>query len=182
MTIQSKSRKGGVLMGLDRHLAELVDILKMEIRSFNSVMELLILEEKCLVSCDTPGLADVTERQGDVLSSVACLEKSRLDVLQKIKRETGRNGLTIDDLAKLAAGDIRKELVEAGKILAYIYEDMKRKKVSNNLLIRQGIMMVENDIRLIMNVCGGKDGKLDIYSPGPEKTTRRGGMYIDGTV
>ena len=77
-------------MGLDRHISELVDILKMEIRSFNTINELLILEEKALISCDSPALADITGRQGDVLSSVACLEKSRLEVIEHIALETGR--------------------------------------------------------------------------------------------
>lgn len=171
-------------MGLDRHISELVDILKMEIRSFNTINELLILEEKALVSCDSATLADITGRQADVLSSVACLEKSRLEILDRIAWETGREtrDLNITGLTKLASAELRKELVDAGKILSSIYDDMKRRKASNTLLIRQGIVLVENDIRLLLNIRSHGEGKAALYSPGQPNPPRPGGAFFDGTM
>ena len=184
MTIQSKKRKGNTFVGLDRHIAELIDILKMEIRSFNIINELLILEEKAHVSCDSAALADITGRQGDVLSSVACLEKSRMEILGRIAWDTGREirDLDVTGLAKLAMAELRKELLESGKILSTIYADIKRRKAANSLLIRQGIIMVENDIRLLLNIRARGDGKAALYSPGQPPPSRLGGVYFDGTM
>ena len=53
MTIPMRKRKGESLMGVERYVTELTDVLKMEVRSFNAVIELLILEEKSLVAFDT---------------------------------------------------------------------------------------------------------------------------------
>jgi flagellar biosynthesis/type III secretory pathway chaperone len=171
-------------MGIDRQISELVDILKMEIRSFNSINELLILEEKALISCDSAAIADLTGRLGDVLSSVACLEKSRLEVLERIAAETGREAreLNVSMMAKLASADIRKDLVESGKILSAIYEDIKRRKSANTLLIRQGIVMVENDIRLMLNTRAQIGDKSALYSSGQAPLPSPGGVYFDGTM
>jgi len=170
-------------MDAERYLAELVDVLKMEVRSFNAVIELLILEEKSLVAFDTASLAEVIDRQGDILSSIACLEKSRIALLEKIARETGRNtgDLTLSELAGMVEGPLRSELLETGDVLGYIYEDMKRKKIANTLLIRQGIMMVESDIRLLLRAVGGDRGKPAVYTRGRDGWIT-GGIRIDGKL
>lgn len=184
MTIQSKRAKGIVRMGLDRHISTLLDILKMEIRSFNAIMELLILEERSLVACDSPGLAEVVERQSDLLTSIACLEKSRLEVLERIAGEIGRDvgELTISRLARLAGEPWRKELHETAEILSHVYDDMRRKKTSNTLLIRQGIVMVENDIRVILKACGRGGGKRPVYTASAGRDDISGSVYLDGKI
>lgn len=173
-----------MFVGLDRHIAELVDILRIEIRSFNTINELLILEEKALVSCDSAAITNLIERQGDVLSSVACLEKSRQEVLDRIAWETGRDArdLNITGLSKLASPELKKDLLEASKIISTIYDDMKRRKASNTLLIRQSIIIVESDIRLLLNLRARGDGKATLYSQGQTLPARSGGVYIDGTI
>jgi hypothetical protein len=169
-------------MGLDRYITELLDILKREIRSFNAVIELLILEEKCLVMCDTAGLSEVVGKQSDVLSSIACLEKSRMDILERIAAETGRDAaqLTVTEVSRLSGNAYRKEFTETAEILGHIHEDMKRKKVSNTLLVRQGIMMVENDIRMILNACGRGDRKKGGYTSAAGRQGNSGSVYLDG--
>ncbi len=184
MTILSKKGKGTFRLGIDGYISALLDILRMEIRSFNAVIELLILEEKCLILCDSAGLAEVVGRQSDLISSIACLEKSRMDILERIAVESGKdaNELTVAALSRLAGDARRKELTETAEILAHIHEDMKRKKISNSLLIRQGVMMVENDIRLIMSVCGRKEGKESMYTSSAGKRKNPGNFYLDGKI
>ncbi len=171
-------------MGVERHIAELLDVLKMEVRSFTTVIELLILEEKSLVACDTASLADVIDRQGDVLSSIACLEKSRLDILGRIAVELGkrRDEMDLSEIAGLVGDPFRKDLIETGTVLASIYEDMKRKKVSNTLLIRQGIMLVENDIRILMKALGRDMGRSAVYSHKASAHAPEGAIRVDGRM
>jgi len=52
MTINKKKDKGDKTVDLKKNISELIDILRREIRSFNIVVELLILEEKGLIECD----------------------------------------------------------------------------------------------------------------------------------
>jgi len=139
---------------LKKYIMEVTDILKREIRSFNTVLELLILEEKCLIECDTGGLTTVLERQEDVFSSIACLDKSRRDILTKIADYLdceNSESLTVSKLAEQVEEPFKRELQESGHILSNIHEDIQRKKFSNSLLIKQSIMLVESDIRLILN-------------------------------
>jgi hypothetical protein len=184
MTIQYKKYRRELPVGLDKYITELVDILKREIRSYNAVIELLILEEKNLVACDTASLSEVVERQGDLFTSIACLEKSRTGLLVKIAGILGRDPqtLTVTRLSALVADPLRKELLEAGLVLASIYENTRRKKSSNTMLIRQGIMLVENDIRLILNAAGKSRHKSVVYSPNSGRERFSGSVYIDGKM
>ncbi len=141
-------------MTLEKYIMEVADILKRKIRSFNTILELLILEEKCLIECDTGGLTTVLERQEDVFSSIACLDKSRMDILVKIAEYLdceNFESLTVSKLAEQVEEPIKRKLLESAHILSSIHEDIQRKKFSNNLLIKQAIMLVESDIRLILN-------------------------------
>ena len=117
-------------MALEKYFQEITDILKREIRSFNTILELLILEEKSLVECDSQALAEVLERQEDVFSSIACLEKSRADILVKISEETGEDPdtYTVSRLAESMDDPLKKELLDAGHILVGLNEDIQRKK------------------------------------------------------
>jgi len=67
-------------------------------------------------------------------------------------------------------------------VLASIYEDMKRKKVSNTLLIRQGIMLVENDIRILMKALGRDAERSVVYSRKAASTAPAGSIRVDGRM
>jgi len=184
MTIHYKKRRGELPVGLEKYITELVDILKREIRSYNAVIELLILEEKNLVACDTASLAEVVERQGDLFSSIACLEKSRTDTLAKIAGILGHDSrtLTVTRLSEMVGDPLRKELLEAGLVLSSVYENTRRKKSTNSLLIRQGIILVENDIRMILSAAGKNRHKSAVYSPGAGQERLSGSFYLDGKM
>ena len=171
-------------MALEKYIREITDILKREIRSFNTILELLILEEKSLVECDSQALAEVLERQEDVFSSIACLEKSRMDIIKKIAEQIGTdpNKLTISKLSKVVEDPLKKELVETAHVLLQINEDLKQKKATNNMLIKQGAMIVESNIRYILKTFG-KEGVLeDTYSSNANAHKISGGIYIDGRL
>lgn len=168
-------------MVLDKHIAEITDILKREIRSFTTVFELLILEERSLVECDAEALAEVLQKQEDIFSSIACLEKSRMNVLTKISEKTGENPniYTIPKLAELVNGALQKELFETGHILLRLNEDIHRKKASNAMLINQSIMLVESDIRLILNAVNRKENKEAVYTSQADSNSISGSVCID---
>ncbi|MFC1573935.1 flagellar export chaperone FlgN [Candidatus Latescibacterota bacterium] len=168
-------------MEFESCIHELLDILKREIQSFNTVSELLILEEKCLVEFNTTELADILERQEDVFSSIACLEKSRAKVMVRIGEQTGREPetLSLKKLAKLTENPLKKKLIETGHILDAIYGDIKKKKSSNAMLIKQGIMLVESDIRVIMKTLGNPDNTMTGYSANAKPDQLSGGVRID---
>ena len=153
-------------MMLVKYISEIKDILNREIRSLTTVLELEILEEKSRVKNDNQMLIDFVERQEDVFSSRACLEKSRMEILDKISEETGETveNITVSKLAELVNNPLKKELVENGYIMSGLHEDIQRKKASNTMLINQAIMFVESDIRTIFNSVNQKDENETIYT------------------
>ena len=171
-------------MELDSSIQELLDILKREIQSFNTISELLILEEKSLVEFDTKELAEILERQEDVFSSIACLEKSRAKALVRIGEMMGKEPETLNlkKLAKLTEGPLKKKLIETGHILDAIYDDIKKKKSSNAMLIKQGIMIVESDIRVIMKTLCNPDNSTTGYLANAKPDQPTGGVRIDGRM
>ena len=55
---------------------------------------------------------EVLGRQEDVLSSIACLEKSRLEIVQKIAEHLGEDPVTLNvtKLSEIVGEDLKKEL------------------------------------------------------------------------
>ncbi|MCE5249631.1 flagellar protein FlgN [bacterium] len=171
-------------MELNACIEELLDILKREIQSFNTVSELLILEEKSLIEFNTATLAENLEHQEDVFSSIACLEKSRINVLNRISSILGEETdlSTLETLFPLVDATYRKKLQETGHVLNTIYENIKKKKIANSILIKQGIILVESDIRVMLNVLGKTAQKKHGYSSKAELQHNSGGVCIDGTM
>jgi len=184
MTININKNNGDGRLDLKQYISKLIDILRREIRSFTAVVELLILEGKSLVECDNELLNNVIEKQEDVFSSIACLEKSRVDIIKKIaeKIDEDPNTLTVLKLAEIIDDPLKKELVEAAHVLSQISEDLKQKKTINNMLIKQGIMIVESNIRYILKAFGREDILKDMYSSRADDSYVSGSVYIDGKM
>jgi len=174
-------RDGSSTVISEKYIKEIVDILRHEVRSFASIYELLVLEQKCLVECDTPGLVEILERQEDILNSIACLEKSRLEALARIALETGDSAhdMTVTQFAELADGQNKRDLLETGHILARLQEDIRSQKVRNNSLINQAIMFVQSDIRVILNCARKKKIGDPIYNGKATPENNGGGVCVD---
>ena len=166
---------------MTKFVGELSDILKRETRSFSAIFELLVLEEKCLVNCDREGLRDVLERQGDIMSSIACLEKSRIELIAKIAELSGEKteSLTLIRLAALVDDPLHRELIETGHILSELHHDVTRKKNTNSMLIKQAMLMVENDIRLVLNAINTSERNNAVYSPASKPMRPAAGVCLD---
>ena len=171
-------------MEINGYIIELLQILKREIQSLNAISELLILEEKSLVEFDTMSLSKLIEKQEDVFSSIACLEKSRHDVLIKICEQTGDKPgtLTVSRLSTMVDDPLRKKLVETGHVLNAIYEDISLKKTSNAMLIKQGIMLVESDISVILKAVGKTEPGKPVYSSNAQTNRPTRSYCIDGRM
>jgi len=165
-------------------IREITDILKREVKSLTAIRELLILEERSLIECDTESLIQVLEKQGDLLSSMACLEKSRLETIRKISDILGEDAseITVSRLSRLTNSDSKNELLESAHLLEDINREIKRKKSSNNVLVRQALMLVENDIRVIMKAMGKNSDAPGIYSPLKSKNKSNGSVRIDQKI
>lgn len=184
MTIKIREKKGSDTVVLEKYIVELIDILKREIRSFNAIVELLILEQKGLVECNNELLLEVLGRQEDVLSSIACLEKSRLEIVQKIAEHLGEDPVTLNvtKLSEIVGEDLKKELDETAHVLSTINEDIRHKRITNSILINQGIMLVESQIRFILKAIGKEDIVKEIYSQDADSGQVSGSISIDGRM
>ncbi len=168
-------------MQTENYISELTDILKHEVRSFNTIFDLLTIEEKSLVECDKELLYSVLERQEDVFSSIACLEKSRMEIIKKITEKTKENPdtYTIFRLSGLVDDPLKKELVETGHVLASLYDDINHKKMTNNMLIKQGIILLESDIRLILDIVNQNEQKDTVYTSRADANNTSASVCID---
>lgn len=171
-------------MKLQKPVTELIAILRREVQSFNTVVELLILEEKGLIECNNQLLVQVIDRQEDVFSSIACLEKSRMDCIRKIAELVDRDPdtLTITGIAAFSGEPEHRELLETAHVLNEINRDIQRKKKTNAMLIRQGILLVEQNIRIILKAFGRPEAVSDRYTRTAAVEGLRGGIHIDGKL
>ena len=171
-------------MELENLVIELKDLLRREIQSFNMIVELLILEEKGLVECDNNLLVHVLEREEDVFSSIACLEKSRTEIISKIGLLTGEDPdmLTISKIAERVDEPLKEELLETAHVLSQINEDLKQRKITNNVLIKQGAMIVESNIRYILKELGNEVHGDDTYTSKADAARLSGSVHVDGRL
>lgn len=171
-------------MNGDKVVRELIAILQREVRSFTTLLELLIIEEKALLECDNNLLIDVLGRQEDVLSSIACLEKSRQELVDRCGELFGVDSdtVTISVLADHIPSPLDRELRETAHVLREINENLHRKKTSNTLLIRQGALIVENNLRCLMKAFGRTDAAPGVYNRGASTGPVSGSIGIDGRL
>ncbi|MFC1551469.1 flagellar export chaperone FlgN [Candidatus Latescibacterota bacterium] len=171
-------------MEIENLVVELKDLLRREIQSFNMIVELLILEEKGLIECDNNLLVHVLEREEDVFSSIACLEKSRTAIINKIALLIDEDSemLTISKISEHVDEPLKRELLETAHVLSQLNEDLKQKKVTNNILIKQGAMIVENNIRYILKDYGKELTGDDIYTSSADAPQLSGSIHVDGRL
>lgn len=167
-------------MSLEKNITDITGILEREIRSFEKILELLILEEKCLVECDVVALADILARQEDIFSSIACLEKSRNELLDKAAEKLGVSSedVNVSMLKEHVDGTTKQALTEAGHVLSSLNEQIQRKKATNTMLINQSIMFVESDIRTILNAINQNEPDT-AYTAQAETAMASQGVCID---
>jgi hypothetical protein len=173
-----------VIVDCESGVRELISILQREIRSFTTLLELLIIEEKGLIDSDNNLLIDVLGRQEDVLSSISCLEKSRQDIVNRIAAEIGSSDekLTVSQLADKLDNPLRWELRETAHVLSQINEHLQRKKTTNTMLIRQGALLVENNLRYLLRASGREKLNPGTYSSRAGKNSFSGSIGIDGRM
>ena len=171
-------------MQLETSVTELISILQCEIKSFSTLLELLIIEEKGLIDSDNYLLIDVLGRQEDLMSSIACLEKSRQELVGRIASllELDADTLTITKISGYLNDPLRRELQETAHVLTEINENLKRKKTINTLLIRQGAFMVENNLRYLLKACGKDTANSGIYASDARRGNVSGSISLDGRV
>ena len=161
---------------------ELIMILNSECKSFSAVNELLMIEEKCLIENDRKALEENVMRQDDIFNSIACLEKSREEVCVHLAELFGRDSasLTITAVADMVDGALSHELLDTGHKLNAIQNDIRRRRITTSLLLRQGMMMIESDIRTLVNAFGVQSDAKTTYSSSARETVKSGGIRIDG--
>jgi hypothetical protein len=181
MPIDNNMKK---LPEIQKHIVELTDILRHEIRSFNTIIELMILEEKGLIESDNQLIVKVLEKQEDVFSSIACLEKSRLNLIEKIAENINSipEKLTITKIAAYAEESYRSDLLETAHVLSKINKDINNRRNSNSMLIRQGMAMIESNIRFLLKTMGKDDPSQGLYSSKANLKGLNGSVRIDGRI
>ena len=113
------------------------------------------------------------------------MEKSRSEIINKIALVIGEdsNSLTISKISGYVDETLKKELLETAHVLAQINEDLRHRKVSNNILIKQGAMIVEGNIRFILKEYGSKfTGTNNIYTSKADAPQLSGSVHVDGRL
>ena len=66
--------------------------------------------------------------------------------------------------------------------MSTINEDIRHKRISNSMLINQGIMIVESQIRFILKAIGKEDLIKEIYSPDANNGQIFGCIRVDNRM
>ena len=104
--------------------------------------------------------------------------------MEKIAGETGveADAVTVSFLAGKVEGALARELLDAGHILKELDAEIRRRKSSNSMLINQSILILESDIRLILNAVNGARSKKSGYSSKAKTGGEDGSVCIDARL
>ena len=107
-----------------------------------------------------------------------------MEVTTKIAERIGiePDDITISKISEHVENPQKEELVEIAHVLTQIHEDINHKKITNTMLIKQGAMLVENNIRFILKALGKENMLEDTYSSNADAPKFSGSVHIDGRM
>ena len=143
-------------MPLNKLLNEIISLLEKETKCLEKILDFLIRQQDCLVKNDLKGLIEILSEKEDVVTSLSCLEKSRLENTVKLSAcvKIPVSELTVNRISEIAEDDLKNRLQTAMKELRSLYDNIKKKRSLNQALIHQALEYTGNRLAFIRKVFG----------------------------
>jgi len=139
-----------------------LQLLQDRIREFNQLKELLLQQQRALVSVDTEKVTCFAELQINCMERIQALEARWREIVEKVKLSNNISGNTSDLIVALGLND-------HDSTLAFAYLDQLKKttreimvvKKNNSLLIHNSLSLV----RSTLNQLQGEPKSAALYNP-----------------
>ena len=159
-------------MPLDALIFELIEVIQLEVATFQRLLETLEREQQALIHHEVETLKAVVEVQHRLMEEAAALEKARDRIVDRLSAslQEDRASLTLKRLVERVQGPHSERLREMRETLIALQEKIQKANRHNALLIKQSMKYVDKSMQILTggSSCGGvyvQSGKVENPSP-----------------
>ena len=159
-------------MPLDALIFELIEVIQLEVATFQRLLETLEREQQALIHHEVETLKAVVEVQERLMEEAAALEKARDRIVDRLSAslQEDRASLTLKRLVERVQGPHSERLREMRETLIALQEKIQKANRHNALLIKQSMKYVDKSMQILTggSSCGGvyvQSGKVENPSP-----------------
>lgn len=160
-------------------ISQLIEIIGREASLFESFLTLLERQRQMLIENDHDGLVAVTEQQREKLVQSQVLNRSREQLIEKIKASNDIEGdLNVTRLLELTDQSQAERLTSLKGLIIGLHDQITEVRNQNALLLNQSREYISKMMEMLskVNVPAGA------YGPGAKETQRHSTLAVDRRV
>ena len=136
---------------VDSTMLQLVEIVRKEVETFQSLLDSMNGEQNSLVRQDVEGIQRAVEEQRELAANAGALERARVKLVTELSRELGETAsdLTLKRLIDRIEGPQSRQLGEMRDTLISMHEKIQEANRQNALLIKQSMKYVDKTLQIL---------------------------------
>jgi flagellar biosynthesis/type III secretory pathway chaperone len=143
---------------LEKLLDELINVIGDEAILFEKFLELLEEQQRVLIANDHDELKTVTARIQQVATQSQRLERTRISLVEEIRRAGGAEAdLNVSEICDMADPERSTQLRTFRTMILDLYGKIEQTRMRNGLLIEQSLEQIQNTIDVIGRIPAQKE-------------------------
>ncbi|MCF7802876.1 MAG: flagellar protein FlgN [Candidatus Marinimicrobia bacterium] len=165
----------------------LVNILNVELKAYDKLLEILHEEQDALVNWYVGELQAIVERKDRQLEQVTRLEKKRMDFLSSIQEDlnslglpagNGEDSIKLSDIITMMGKPEGENLRNLQKSLAVVVKDVTTTNYKNQVLLKRSLEIVNANL----NIYAQSDKLANTYNAAGDVNSNVEKHLIDGAI
>jgi flagellar biosynthesis/type III secretory pathway chaperone len=143
---------------------ELISLLEIQTKGYDELLVLSKEKRRVVIENDVDMLSKITQAENSIIGQTQKAEAKRLEVMNDMATVLGQNpdDLTIKRLAELIEGQAEhNNLVEAGKRLRAVLDELKEENDRNSVLIQSSLDYIDFTVNLVRQASSLSDPYAD---------------------
>ena len=138
---------------MENMLKELIDILENQAKLFRSLLDILAIEKKAVVSAKLDAVNSARIQKEAILALIHAGDEKRKDMVKKISDRVGcPQGLTLTQLAQHVEVPFSLKLVHCAADISSLVQDIHRENEVNKSLLTHSLKLVRSSINLLVQM------------------------------
>ena len=162
------------MIAIEETINNLIDIIEKEIKYNFQLLELLIQEQKILISSDVTAVEKNVEEQDYLIGNIKRLEEIRIENVNKISEIYGKSDkdLKFSEIIELVNEEYADKLSVIMEKLKSVVENITKININNKYLIESGLEFLEENVKVFY----GANEKELFYKKGGKKKKEKGSI------
>lgn len=120
----------------------LMEIMESQTKLYTEMAEILTEEKEAAIKWDSSRTNELTKRKDTLSYKEKFLSEAFVNCIRKIEKETGREGLRVEIIARELAGDKSEELMQARNNLLELTKQVNNLNTSLKILFKSNMTLI----------------------------------------